>query len=87
MSVPIFQNHAKQNNFQVRIVIVTGGTVGQAEWLIEGTHIFVLLILEMMLMLFTNRLKNGRTLAVWMLCNSSCKSQNDGQDSFKVMPA
>ena len=32
-----FQNLAKQNNFQV---IGTGGTVGLAEWIIDGTHVF-----------------------------------------------
>ena len=37
-SVPTFQNRAKQNNFQVKIVIVTGGTVvGLAEWIIDDT--------------------------------------------------
>ena len=38
-SVPIFQNLTKQNNFQVRIVIATGWTVGLAEWIIDGTHV------------------------------------------------
>ena len=36
---PLFINLAKQNNFQVRIVIATGGTVGLAEWIIDGTHV------------------------------------------------
>ena len=39
MSVPIFQNVAKQNNFQVRIVITTGETMGLAVWIIVGTKI------------------------------------------------
>ena len=39
-SVPTFQNLAKQNNFQVRIVIATGRTVGLAEWIIYGIHVF-----------------------------------------------
>ena len=34
-SVPTFQNIAKQS----RIVIATGGTVGLAEWIIDGTHV------------------------------------------------
>ena len=37
--VPAFQNLSKQNNFQVRIVIASGGTVGLAEWIIDGTHV------------------------------------------------
>ena len=37
-SVSTFHNIAKQNNFQVKIVIATGGTVGMAEWIIDGTH-------------------------------------------------
>ena len=36
--VPTFQNLTKQNNFQVRIVIATGWTVGLAEWIIDDTH-------------------------------------------------
>ena len=38
-SVPIFQNLAKQNKFQVRRVIANGGTVGLAEWIIEDTSL------------------------------------------------
>ena len=34
-----FQESAKQNHFQVRIVIATGGTVGLAEWIIVDTHV------------------------------------------------
>ena len=36
---PSFQNLTKQNNFQMRIVIATGGTVGLAEWIIDGTQV------------------------------------------------
>ena len=36
-SIPTFQNLAKQNNFQTRIVMATGGTVGLAAWIIDGT--------------------------------------------------
>ena len=42
---PLFE--IKQNNFQVKIVIVTGGTVGLAEWIIEGTYFLSCLILMM----------------------------------------
>ena len=35
----VSQNLAKQNNSQVRIVISTGGTVGLAEWIIDGTYV------------------------------------------------
>ena len=38
-SVPTFQNPAKQNKFHVRVVTATGGTVGLAEWIIDGTHV------------------------------------------------
>ena len=39
-SVPIFQNLAKQNNFQARIVVATGEAVGLAEWIIDDdTHV------------------------------------------------
>ena len=38
-SVPTFQNFAKRNNFQVRIVIATGGTVGLAEWIIDDSYV------------------------------------------------
>ena len=38
-SVPTFQNLAKQNKVQARIVIATGGTVGLAEWIIDDTHV------------------------------------------------
>ena len=37
MSIPIFQNLAKQNKIQARIVIATGGTVGVIEWIIDDT--------------------------------------------------
>ena len=37
--VSAFQILAKQNNFQVRIVIDTGGNVGLAEWIIDGIHV------------------------------------------------
>ena len=34
-----FQNLAKQNKFQVRVVIATGGIiVGLAKWIIDETH-------------------------------------------------
>ena len=36
-SVPTFQNLTKQNNFQARIVIAAGGTVGLAEWIIDDS--------------------------------------------------
>ena len=40
VSIPItFQNLAKQNEFQVRIVIVSGGNVGLAKWIIDDTHV------------------------------------------------
>ena len=39
--LPTFQNLPKQNNFQVRIVIATGDTVGLAEWIIDGTNILL----------------------------------------------
>ena len=38
-AVPTFQNLAKQNKFQVRIMIATGGTVSLAEWIIHDTHV------------------------------------------------
>ena len=38
-SVPTFKNLAKQNKFQVRILIAIGGTVGLADWIIDGTHV------------------------------------------------
>ena len=38
-SVLTFQNLAKQNNFQARIVMATDRTVGLAEWIIDGTHV------------------------------------------------
>ena len=38
-SVPTFQNLAKDNNFQVKIVITTGKTVGLAEWIVDDTCI------------------------------------------------
>ena len=37
-SIPTFKNVLKQNKFQVRIVIATGGSVGLAERIIDGTH-------------------------------------------------
>ena len=37
-SVPTFQNLAKQNKVQAKIVISTGGTVGLAEWIISRKH-------------------------------------------------
>ena len=30
-------------NFQVRIVIASGGTVGLSEWIIDGTHVLFFL--------------------------------------------
>ena len=38
-SVPTFQNLAKQNKVQARIVIATGVNVGLAEWIIAGTRV------------------------------------------------
>ena len=41
-SVPTFQNNlAMQNNFQLRIVMATGGTVGLAEGIIDDTCVFL----------------------------------------------
>ena len=37
-----FHNCAKQNNFQVKIVIATGGTVGLAEGIIDDTCLVIL---------------------------------------------
>ena len=34
----LFKISKKQNNFQVRIVIATGGIVGLADWIIDGTQ-------------------------------------------------
>ena len=45
--VIFFQNLAKQNNIQVRIGIATGGTVGLAEWIIDGTHVLYFLFLSL----------------------------------------
>ena len=38
-TVTTFQNLSIQNRFQMRIVIATSGTVGLAEWIIDGTHV------------------------------------------------
>ena len=35
--VHTFHNLAKQNNFQVKMVITASGTLGQAEWIIDNT--------------------------------------------------
>ena len=32
-----FENLAKQSIFQVKIVVAIGGTVGQADWIIDDT--------------------------------------------------
>ena len=45
-SVRTFQNLAKQNKFQARTVIATGGTVGLAEWIIDDTHFLFFLYWE-----------------------------------------
>ena len=37
-SVPTFQNIAKQNKIQAKIVIATGGNDGLAEWIIDDLH-------------------------------------------------
>ena len=34
-----------QNKFKVRIAITTGGTVGLAEWIIDGSHVLLLIML------------------------------------------
>ena len=34
-SVSTFQNRSKQNNFQVRVMIATGGIADLAEWIID----------------------------------------------------
>ena len=34
-SFPHFTKSRKQNNFQVKIVVATSGTVGLAEWIID----------------------------------------------------
>ena len=39
--LPTFQYLTKQNNFQVRLVITTGWTVGLPEWIIDGTHVIL----------------------------------------------
>ena len=39
-SVPIFQNRAKHNKFQLEIVSATGGNVGLAKWIIDDTQAF-----------------------------------------------
>ena len=44
-SVPSFQNRAKQNSFQLRIVITTARTLGLAEEIIDDTHVFLFLII------------------------------------------
>ena len=41
LSVRNFQNFGKQNKFQVRIVIATGGTVGLANRIINDTRVFL----------------------------------------------
>ena len=41
-----FQNLAKQNNFQLRLVIITDGTVSLAEGIIDDTHVLFLLSLK-----------------------------------------
>ena len=33
--VRTFQNHAKQDNFQVRILIAIGGAVDLTEWIVD----------------------------------------------------
>ena len=38
---PPFQNLSKQTNFQVRIVIATGGTVGLAEGIIDAPQVLL----------------------------------------------
>ena len=40
---PAFPNRAKQSNVQVRIVIATGGAVGLAEWITDGTHVCIII--------------------------------------------
>ena len=42
-SVPTFQNLAKQNKVQSRIVIAIGGTEGLAEWIIDDRHVLFFL--------------------------------------------
>ena len=37
-----FQIPAKQNNFQVKIVTVTGRNEGLAEWIIDGEHVLLI---------------------------------------------
>ena len=39
-SFSTFQNLAKQNEVQVRMVIAIGGTVGLGEWIIDDTHVW-----------------------------------------------
>ena len=41
---PLFNNRAKQNNFQVGIVIAIGGFVGLAEWIIDDTWLVFIYI-------------------------------------------
>ena len=46
LSVPTIQNLSKQNNFQVRIVIATGGgTVCPAEGIIDDTCLYLVIVL------------------------------------------
>ena len=45
-SNPTFQNISKQNDVQARIMIATGGTVGQAKWIIDDTHVLKVLNLS-----------------------------------------
>ena len=40
-TVPTFQNLSKQNNFQLKIVLATGGNVGLVEWIIDSIHVYI----------------------------------------------
>ena len=46
-SVPTLQNNSKQNNFQVKtIVITTGVSVGLAEWIIDDTCLVFFIVIR-----------------------------------------
>ena len=66
--VSTFQNIAKQNKLQMKIIIATGGTVGPAEGIIDDTCLVILFILllnieiknVLQVMLPPSRLRPGR---------------------------
>ena len=66
ITISHFSKSRKTEPLQVRIVITTGRTVGLAEWIIGGTHVFFLLLLSF----FTNlrKLKRKRKWADKFCC-------------------